>query len=44
MNKSINGINFCIINCNLSLYTHICRIYPYTVSVYKKYVQAMFES
>ena len=28
---------------NLSLYTHISRIYPYTVNVYKNFVQARFE-
>ena len=37
------GINFCKINCNLGLYTQISRIYPYTVNVYKNFVQAMFE-
>ena len=30
-----NGINFCKINCKLSLNTHISRIYPYKVNVYK---------
>ena len=40
MNKLIN---FGKINCNLSLYTLTSRIYPYTVNVYKNFVQAMFE-
>ena len=41
--KWINDNNFCKINCNLSLYSHISGIYPYTVNVYKNFVQAMFE-
>ena len=39
----INGINFYKINCQLSLYTHISRIYPSTVSVYRNFIQAIFE-
>ena len=39
----MNGINFCKINCNLRLYTHISRKYPYTVNIYKNFVQAVFE-
>ena len=35
--------NFCKNNCNVSLYMHISRIYPYTVNVYKDFVQDMFE-
>ena len=37
------SINVCKINCSLSLYTHINRMYPYTVNVYKNFVQVMFE-
>ena len=28
---------------NLSLYTPISRIYPYTVNVYKNFVESMFK-
>ena len=41
--KWIKSSNFCKMNCKLSLYTHICRIYIYIVNVYKNFVQAMFE-
>ena len=41
--KSINDINFGKIDCYLSLYPHISRIYSYTVNVCKNLVQAMFE-
>ena len=43
MKMKKNDMNFCKINYNLSLYTHIGRIYAYTVNVYKEIVQAMFE-
>ena len=39
----MNKWYFCKINYNLNLYTHISRIYPYTVNVYKNFVQAMFK-
>ena len=35
---------FLYCNCNLNLYKPISRIYPYTVNVYKNFVQAVFES
>ena len=37
-----NGINFCEINCNQSLYTHISRLHPYTVTIYKNFAQAVW--
>ena len=41
--KWINGINFCKINYNLSLYIHISRIYPYSINVYKTFVQTVWK-
>ena len=41
--KWINGINFCQINCNSSLHTHISRIYTYTVNVDKHFVQSIWK-
>ena len=41
--KMNNSINFSKLNCNLSLYTYINRIYPFTVNVYKNFVHAMFD-